>query len=222
MYKGIILDIDNTLYEYEPIHKLAQNSLFNFLNTKFNIDLNLISQSYKQAKLQVKHNNPATAASHNRLLYVQNLCEILDINVFKNSILLYDIYWNSFLENLTLSSGAQKLFSTYGHLRICLLTDLTAHIQHRKVAKLELHKWADCMVTSEEAGCEKPHPFMFQLALKKLKLQPEEVCMIGDSFKKDIEGAVSLGIKSYWLTDPINYINHKKVDCISDLEEIKW
>jgi HAD superfamily hydrolase (TIGR01549 family) len=222
MYKGILLDIDNTLYKYEPLHQLAQRALFNFVSTTFKINLNVITVAYKQAKLQVKHNNPSTAASHNRLLYVQNLCEILGINAFKNSILLYDIYWNTFLDNLTLSTGAKTFFSSYGHLPICLLTDLTAHIQHRKVAKLELHEWANYMVTSEEAGCEKPHPFMFQMALKKLNLQASEVCMIGDSFKKDIEGAVSLGIQSFWLTGSVHDIGHEKIRCVTDLGEIKW
>ncbi len=222
MYKGILLDIDNTLYEYEPIHLLAQNTLFNFVKNKFNINLEDISNAYKQAKLQVKHNNPASAASHNRLLYVQNLCEILEINAFENSIMLYDLYWNTFLENMSLSSGAQHFLSSYGHLPICLVTDLTAHIQHRKVAKLALSSWADHMVTSEEAGCEKPHPYMFQLALKKLNLQAEEVCMIGDSFKKDIEGAISLDINSYWLTKSTNHTQHDKINCVSDLGEIKW
>jgi HAD superfamily hydrolase (TIGR01549 family) len=222
MYKGILLDIDNTLYNYEPLHQLAQRALFNFVSITFKINLNVISVAYKQAKLQVKHNTPSTAASHNRLLYVQNLCEILNIDAFENSILLYNIYWNTFLESLTLSNGAKTFLSSYGHLPICLLTDLTAHIQHRKVAKLELQKWANYIVTSEEAGCEKPHPFMFQLALKKLNLQASEVCMIGDSFKKDIEGANSLGIKSYWLTDSANHIEKDNIHCISNLGEIKW
>ncbi len=222
MYKGILLDIDNTLYGYEPLHQLAQRALFDAVKSKHAININEISQAYTQAKLQVKQNNPATAASHNRLLYVQNLCEILGICAFKNSISFYDIYWNSFLENLSLSTGAKRFFTDHGHMPICLLTDLTAHIQHRKVAKLGLDKWANSIVTSEEAGCEKPHPFMFQLALKKLNLQASEVCMIGDSFKKDIEGAVSLGINSYWLTKPANYIEHENITCIGDLGEIKW
>jgi len=222
MYKGILLDIDNTLYSYEPLHQLAQKTLINYINSKHGIELNVISNAYKQAKLQVKQNNPASASSHNRLLYAQNLCELLSINAFKNSISFYDIYWNTFLENLSLSFGARKLLSDYGHLPICLVTDLTAHIQHRKVEKLELDNWADSMVTSEEAGCEKPHPFMFQLGLAKLNLRANEVCMIGDNFKKDIEGATRLGINSFWLTDPANYIEHDNISCISDLGEIKW
>ena len=32
-----------------------------------------------------------------------------------------------------------------------------------------------------------------------MNLKPNEVCMIGDSLKKDILGASQLGIPSYWL-----------------------
>jgi HAD superfamily hydrolase (TIGR01549 family) len=222
MYKGILLDIDNTLYEYEPLHLQAQEAVFKFIHNKFAIDKVTIKIQFKQAKLQIKQNTPATAASHNRLLYMQNLCELLGLNIFKNSLILYNVYWDTFLENLFLSGGAQQFFASYGHLPICLVTDLTAHIQHRKVSRLNLSRHADHMVTSEEAGCEKPHPFMFQLALQKLNLQANEVCMIGDSFKKDIEGAARLGIHSYWLCPAEQHIQQKNITCIADLGDIQW
>jgi len=38
---------------------------------------------------------------------------------------------------------------------------------------------------------------MFKTALKKLKLKPNEVIMIGDSESKDIKGAEALGIRPY-------------------------
>ena len=35
--------------------------------------------------------------------------------------------------------------------------------------------------------------------LPKLGLQPNEVCMVGDSFPKDVEGATNLSIDAYWV-----------------------
>jgi putative hydrolase of the HAD superfamily len=40
---------------------------------------------------------------------------------------------------------------------------------------------------------------MFMMALQKMGLQPSDVCMIGDSFNKDIFGAVNLNIQSIWI-----------------------
>ena len=88
-------------------------------------------------------------------------------------------------------------------VKICILTDLTAHIQYRKIEKLGLAKYVDFLVTSEEVGVEKPHPSMFIKALQKLECKPSEAVMIGDSWSKDIVGANALGIPSIW-------INHKQ------------
>lgn len=222
MYKGILLDIDNTLYQYDPLHERATRSLFSYAQEKFGKTEQEIKLAFDLAKTYVKLNTPETAASHNRLLYVQNLCEILGIDSLLNSMDLYNQYWDSFLDELTLTEGSKKFFSQYGHLPICLVTDLTAHIQHRKVAKLELNRWANYMVTSEEAGCEKPHPFMFQLALNKLDLKASEVCMIGDSYKKDIQGAKRLGIDAFWLTDKAMDKKEDGIIQVKDLGEIQW
>lgn len=222
MYKGIIIDIDDTLYQYQPLHEQALNALMQTASETFSVDLKEVESAYNTAKQNVKFKVPETAASHNRLLYIQNMCEILNLDSLKHSLTLYNIYWDTFLEELTLSSGAKTFFENYGHLPICLLTDLTAHIQHRKVERLGIQDWVNFMVTSEEAGCEKPHPFMFQLALHKLQLTAKDVCMIGDSYKKDILGANSMGIDAYWLNSENSVSNQKGVIIISDLGEIQW
>lgn len=53
--------------------------------------------------------------------------------------------------------------------------------------------------TSEDAKAYKPRQELFQLALQKTGLQPEEVVHIGDSISSDIKGAASVGIKALWL-----------------------
>ena len=60
-------------------------------------------------------------------------------------------------------------------------------------------KYLNHLVTSEEAGCEKPGQNIFRLALEKLNLEANEVCMIGDNFDKDIIGASNVSIQSIWL-----------------------
>lgn len=222
MFKGILLDIDNTLYQYDPLHAIAQKALLAKISEDHKLADDQVMEAYKQAKLLVKNNLPAVAASHNRLLYVQTTCELLNIDALSNSLDLYNCYWDTFLNALRLTAGAKQFFSRYGHLPICLVTDLTAHIQHRKIAQLELMHWANFVVTSEEAGCEKPHPYMFELALRKLGLNANEVCMIGDSYKKDIQGAKNLGIHAFWLTDEAPQVNEKGITQVNCLGDIQW
>lgn len=55
------------------------------------------------------------------------------------------------------------------------------------------------MVTSEEAGSEKPHSTMFLLTLNKLDLKPSDILMVGDNTISDIEDANSVGIDTVLL-----------------------
>ncbi len=196
-YKALLLDIDNTLYDYNSTHAIAKKSVIEFCKTQFNIDEMIISKAYDKARKKVHIELSETAASHNRLLYFQKMCEILSLNPLQYSFELYNIYWDTFLENITPFDGVYELLEQYKN-KICLVTDLTAHIQYRKIEKLKLNEYCQAVVTSEEAGKEKPHPYMFMLALQKLDLKANEVCMIGDSFKKDIFGASNLGINAIW------------------------
>ncbi len=196
-YKALLLDIDNTLYDYNSTHAIAKKSVIEFCKTQFNIDEMTISKAYDKARKKVHIELSETAASHNRLLYFQKMCEILILNPLQYSFKLYNIYWDTFLENITPFDGLYELLEQYKN-KICLVTDLTAHIQYRKIEKLKLNQYCQAIVTSEEAGKEKPHPYMFILALQKLDLKADDVCMIGDSFKKDIFGASNLGIDTIW------------------------
>ncbi len=198
-YKGFILDIDNTLYDYNSNHEKAFELLILETQKETNKNKDIVIEAYIQARKEIHIELSETASSHNRLLYIQRTLELLHINSMNLSLKLYNTYWDTFLNHMKPFDNAIEFLNQYKDKSICLLTDLTAHIQHRKIEKLGLYKYADYIVTSEEAGKEKPHPYMFMLALKKMNLKSSEVCMIGDSYKKDIVGASQLGIQSFWL-----------------------
>ena len=45
----------------------------------------------------------------------------------------------------------------------------------------------------------KPDPKIFSLGVEDLGLKPEEVLVVGDSYRKDIEPAIKLGCKAIWI-----------------------
>lgn len=207
-YKGILLDIDNTLYDYNITHFFAKNKVLEYCMSELNLSKAEINIAYEKARKQVHIELSETAASHNRLLYFQKMSEILGINPMKYGFEIYNIYWDSFLNVLKPFEQTYELLEKYKN-KICLVTDLTAHIQFRKIKKLGLEKYCEKLVTSEEAGREKPHPYMFMMALQKLDLRADEVCMIGDSFKKDVIGATSMGISTIWFNHESKYENYE-------------
>jgi putative hydrolase of the HAD superfamily len=197
-HKGVLLDIDNTLYNYERSHKKAIQAVFDFAEEVMNVDR--FEDAYARARKNIHLELAETASSHNRLLYFQKTCEYLKINPLIWAMKLYNIYWDTFLDSIELYEEVEEFLKIVSaEAEICFVTDLTAHIQYRKIEKLGLANYVSHIVSSEEAGREKPSAYMFLSALHKLKMSPSEVCMIGDSYQKDILGASSLGIRSIWL-----------------------
>jgi len=63
-------------------------------------------------------------------------------------------------------------------------------VQH----KLGLEPYLDFVVTSEEAGADKPNPLIFLEALQRAKVEASEVTHVGDQYKLDVVGARGVGI----------------------------
>ena len=198
MVKAVILDLDDTLYAYEPLDAEARVRVRDYACEQLEITDERYEEAYLFGRSETKRQLGDVGASHNRMLYYQKTLEYLGVNPMPSSLRMYEMYWGTFLEKMTLFEGVREFIDClHGHkIKIMICTDLTAHIQHRKIEALGLAQDICCLVTSEEAGKEKPSLQIFGLCLKKLGLPPEEVCCIGDSFVKDVEGARAAGMQA--------------------------
>lgn len=57
-------------------------------------------------------------------------------------------------------------------------------------------KHFDLMLFSDEVSFRKPHPKIFELAAKKLRVKPCEIVHVGDNLKTDVMGAKDAGFKA--------------------------
>ena len=58
------------------------------------------------------------------------------------------------------------------------------------------------IVDSRCVGVSKPDPAIFVYAAEKLRLDPGEIMMVGDSFERDVRPAKKIGMKTAWLEGP--------------------
>ena len=200
MYKGVIFDIDGTLYDYQINDRLAMNHFCAYVEENLGVEEKIFRATYTRARQIVRGRLKDTAAAHSRILLMQTALELLGKNPFEHVLKLYDVYWNFFLENMRPYDGAADFLRGLkaAGIKISTCTDMTAHIQYRKLAILGLDKFIDFMVTSEETGCEKPAPIMFNLALEKMQVRAEEAAFFGDTLDRDIEGAANVGIEPFY------------------------
>ena len=190
--KAILFDLDNTLYDYEGPNGKALKAVFDILSKKINISFTKFKILYKISKVEIHRELGGLASSHNRVLYLQRLIEKTHNTINPSIILkLYSAYWDTLLRNMRLRVGALETLKRLKKkgLKIAIVSDLTTHIQLRKIHKLGITKYVDVLVTSEEAGSEKPHAIMFLLTLNKLDISPHEAIFVGDNPINDIEGA---------------------------------
>jgi len=189
---AFLFDTDNTLYPYDPAHAAAQSAVREKVTKTFSISQDDFDKAFNQARTEVKSRLKHTASSHSRLLYLQRMLEIMGLG--SQVLLALDFeqtYWRTFLTNAILFDGVKELLDDIRLLGIptAVVTDLTAQIQFRKVVYFGLDYLFDYIVTSEEAGFDKPHDAPFQIALQKMRPKGDNIWMIGDDPVNDIKGA---------------------------------
>jgi HAD superfamily hydrolase (TIGR01549 family) len=205
-FKGIIFDLDDTLYNYKKCNEKAYEEVkIYFINNKykfnFDIDLELIKKNVKSTLNQ-------TASSHNRFIYFKKIIEKNNIP-YSEVIKINEIYWECFYKNMKLFEGVLKFLIKLKEdkKKIIILTDFQTEYQLIKLEKLNILNYIDYIITSEEIGIEKPSFKMFDAVIEKTKIKKEELIMIGDNFEKDIQGADNYGIYSYYLKKIKNFNN---------------
>ncbi len=189
---AFLFDTDNTLYPYDPAHAAAQSAVREKVAKILSISPEDFDKAFNQARKEVKSRLKHTASSHSRLLYLQRMLEIMGLG--SQVLLALDFeqtYWRTFLSNAMLFDGVKELLDDIRLLGIptAIVTDLTAQIQFRKVVYFGLDNYFDYIVTSEEAGFDKPHEAPFKIALEKMQPKGDCIWMIGDNPVNDIKGA---------------------------------
>lgn len=189
---AILFDTDNTLYPYDPAHETAMRAVREKVARTFSIEPEAFDRAFADARKQVKSRLKHTAASHSRLLYFQRMLEIIGLG--SQVMLALDFeqtYWRTFLSHAVLFDEVKELLDDIRLLGIptAIVTDLTAQIQFRKMVYFGLDHGFDYIVTSEEAGFDKPHAAPFEIALEKMRPKGDCVWMVGDNPVNDIQGA---------------------------------
>jgi len=93
-------------------------------------------------------------------------------------------------------SGAQDALDVLaGRTKLAVVTNCSIRLGRQAASRLRTD-W-DCIVTAEEAGCYKPDPRPYRLALATLGVAPEEAAFVAGS-GYDLFGTSAVGLRTYW------------------------
>ena len=82
---------------------------------------------------------------------------------------------------------------------LTVVTNGFVEVQYEKFDRSGLRDCFAHIVLSEEVGCQKPNPRIYEEALRMNGVSAEEAVMIGDSWNSDIQGAINAGIDQIWI-----------------------
>ncbi|MFP9060099.1 HAD family hydrolase [Natrialbaceae archaeon A-chndr2] len=199
---AVLFDLDDTLYPYGPCNeagKAAARATASEGGYEFAADPDTFEAFYQRGRHGAKRDVAGTAASHHRLLYFKYALEAETGEPQpEDALALADAYWDGYLEAMSLESDVLATLETLRNdgISLAIITNLTTRIQLRKLTALGLEDAFDLVLTSEEAGQEKPASVMFTLPLARLECPPSRAMVVGDSVPADIVGANAIGLES--------------------------
>lgn len=223
MIKAVFFDIDDTLYDTSGFAKLARKAALNAmidagLPLSHNVAYTLLREIIKEKGSNYdKHLNVLT-----KRVFGEEKPLLIAIGMIT--------YHNVKFALLRLFP---ETMSTLIHLKaqgyhLGVISNGLTIKQYEKLVRLGLHHFFDSVITSQEAGVEKPDAAIFEMAMSKMGCKAENSVMVGNSFRDDILGAVDAGMSAVYLTQGLKdsekeYLEktNLKLDIISDIGNLK-
>jgi putative hydrolase of the HAD superfamily len=181
-FRAVLVDLDNTLYDFGAAKEAACKKVVAVLGKGTSDDL-----------IRAFLFSPYGVESP---LAIQTFLADLEINDPEIFIKAVKIYTQAKIEAIEAYPGVYETLlkiHTKG-LKIGAVTNaLTEHATERLV-HIQAAEFLDCLVTPDNTGFKKPDPAIFLHAASLLRIQPHQICVVGDNLVNDIRPAKQAGM----------------------------
>jgi HAD superfamily hydrolase (TIGR01509 family) len=113
-----------------------------------------------------------------------------------------------------------EAFKSAGY-RLAIVSNAEGQVE-ADAKRFGLAPFFDVIIDSHIVGVAKPDPRIFQIALERLGVAPDEVRFAGDIYSIDVEGARAAGIEARLVDQHRRYtwVEHEKIRHIGELHRI--
>ena len=213
-YKAVLFDLDDTLLD----RNLAVDNLFFIILEKY----------YGEVKRAIQNEMLRKFKEYDKTSYGNNdkskVLESLFLEFSPKYRLSHnDIqdFWNNHFPYCF--SIDQNTINTVNAIKrqahVAIITNGSTQRQKAKIMNTHLNNCFDLVIISEEAGLSKPDRRIFELALNRLNVQPEEALFVGDDLEKDIAGCQNANIKGIWF-NPHRIKNETKIKPYAEIQSL--
>lgn len=216
----VLCDLDDTLFDHHRATEIALERLRD-------VEPGLASESFDSQIVRHRH---LLDTYHRELLAGRMTLDEVRIARFQGLVgggcdadraldmarhyrRLYEQCWYTVPGAIELAAAIKRSGSSF-----VIVTNNLIEEQRLKLERCGLTPFVDHLVTSEEAGCAKPHVGIFEAALQRVGASPDEAVMLGDSWEVDVIGAHRAGIRAVWLNRFKQHLPDDKVAQLFSLE----
>jgi putative hydrolase of the HAD superfamily len=225
MIQAITFDLWNTIFTNRFYSDLRLKYLTQFLESKkIPYSLDKLETAFRSAFYLPERNYEEndhiyTEDRISRMLNILNL----DLSTIDRELITKEFEEAILKDPPPLKIGVkQTLEELSSDYKIGLIsnTGITpGRVIRRVFQEYEILKFFQVKIYSDEIGFYKPHPILFEMALKELGCPPQNSIHIGDKLETDIKGAKDYNMFTIWFNDS-NSPNSKLIQPDYEIHEI--
>lgn len=202
--KAVTFDLDDTLWAVDPVIERANRVLWEWLHAmapaftaRFTPD-DFVEGSPLRQQCLSRYPHLAHSVTQIRLCLLRQGLEAVGYELPDAERLAqaaFDAFLSARHEVELFAGAAAMLRSLHAQgLRLGALSNGNAEVSRTGVAQ-----WFDFQFNADQVGSAKPHPRMFELALRQLQLPASQVVHVGDHPINDVQAATQLGMGVIWV-----------------------
>jgi len=220
----IFFDLDHTLWDFETNSKAAFDKLLKKHHLPVEIDDYIKVYEPINKQYWTDYANQLKTKEQVKFGRLRDTFDALNMSVSKELIQrLADEYLDFLKQEKALMPGSLEILDYLKNkYRLHILTNGFVEVQQEKLDNSGITDYFDLMITSEETGKLKPHPDVFNYALKKAGTFAHRSFMIGDNIQSDVLGARNIGMSAIHY-DPLDEsdVDFHIIPKVKHLVEIK-
>lgn len=218
MYKLLILDLDNTLIDFDQMEINSLKACFSkndFPSSESHLKAyKAINDRLWQAMEQGKYEK-------SEILTLRFEKWLRHYNLNGDPVMLNADYLNLMPNFTQFIEGAEKLLNDVkDDYQLVLMTNGVYQAQQRKIDHVGIRDYFDHIIISDQIGFHKPSVEIFDYMMTLIgNIKKEEMIILGDSLSSDIKGGNNFSIDTCWFNrNDKNVPHHNATYVVSKLE----
>ena len=201
MYTHILIDLDDTLWDFRKNSKIAMQEIFNdyelinYYDSFESFYCIYMEKNHQLWEQYAKGEVTKDFLSLERFLYPLRIVGNEDVELAKK---MGDDFLHRTAMQSNLVDGALEMLEylrSKGYI-LSIISNGFVEVQYTKLRRSGLLPYFSNVFLSEEVGYQKPDVRFFQTVLERLKARPTECLVIGDNLQTDIQGAENANINA--------------------------